>query len=166
MLCSLTVISLISHEGEHLSPSASCHLLMETSQPLTQGQGHTGWWEGATLASSSPPSWGTARERVNSSAAPPPPRPGLIACAVTQDLELKGRAVSPPHRLDRCPGLSNSTHGVLELECFPRQVWAEAGAGKEVKVCLVLGSAGSLGRTLWFLGGHLLRALLGVLSKI
>ena len=54
MLCSLTVISLISHEGEHLSLSASCHLLMETSQPLTQGQGDTGWWEGATLASSSP----------------------------------------------------------------------------------------------------------------
>lgn len=42
---------------------------------------------------------------------------------------------------------------------------AEAGAGEEVKVCFVLESAGSLGRTLWFPGGHLLRPLLGVLSR-
>ena len=129
--CSLTVISLISHEGEHLSPSASCHLLMETSQPLTQGQGHTGWWEGDTLASSSPPSWGTARERESTVLQPPPPpRPGLTVCAVTGDLELKGRAISPLYHLDRCPGLSNSSPGALELECFSCQVWQTQGRGR------------------------------------
>ena len=113
------------------------------------------------------PSWGTARERESTVLQPPPPpRPGLTVCAITRGLELKGRAVSPLLRLDRCPGLSNSRHRVLELECFSCQVWAEAGAGEEVEVCLVLVSAGSLGRTLWFLGGHLLRALLGVLSRI
>ena len=128
---------------------------------MTQGGGKEPLWPPAL-----PIVGNSQRKRVNSPAAPASPktRPDCVCC--NRDLELKGGAVSPLHHLDSCPGLSNSSHRVLELECFSCQVWADAGAGEEVEVCLVLVSAGSLGRTLWFLGGHLLRALLGVLSRI
>ena len=106
------------------------------------------------------------RERVNSSAASASSktRPDCVCC--NRGFGIKGQGHVSSASPGQMPRPQQQQSRGLRTRMLLLPGLADAGAGEEVKVCFVLERAGSLGRTPWFPGGHLLRALLGVLSRI